>query len=337
MPASASCPSRSSCRPARRSTDRCWAEPIRAAASSSSSASSSSARWRSTARLGLLAGHRPRAARLRGARPDDASRIDVAEPARRHLRPDRDGGPGHHRPARAPRRRAGPADARPPARDRRRTDPDPRARRRRVDRPARPARRRREVPHPPARARARRWRTGSGPRSPRSASFALSLEPEAGARLPAVGRRARTRRWPRTCSASSIAKATGQYGIEQAYQATLAGQSRILVAQRDGSGQALLDEATVSRTGEPGHGPAPDDRRRPAAAGRAGAAGRLGRRPGEARLGGRDGSVHRRDLRDGDLPGLRRQRLQGDRDRGSRAGSSTRWCRPSTSPGPCSR
>ena len=48
---SGSCPSRSSCRPARRSSDRCWAEPIRAAACSSCWSSSSSARWRSSARL----------------------------------------------------------------------------------------------------------------------------------------------------------------------------------------------------------------------------------------------------------------------------------------------
>ena len=39
----------------------------------------------------------------------------------------------------------------------------------------------------------------------------------------------------------------------------------------------------------------------------------MGRRPGQARLGGRHGPVHRRDLRDGDLSVVRRQRLQGDR------------------------
>ena len=44
----------------------------------------------------------------------------------------------------------------------------------------------------------------------------------------------------------------GQYGIEQAYQATLAGQSRIVVAQRDASGQAVLDDAAITQAGEPG-------------------------------------------------------------------------------------
>jgi cell division protein FtsI (penicillin-binding protein 3) len=44
----------------------------------------------------------------------------------------------------------------------------------------------------------------------------------------------------------------GQYGIEQAYQSTLAGQPRVLVADRDASGQAMLDEASVTQAGEPG-------------------------------------------------------------------------------------
>jgi cell division protein FtsI (penicillin-binding protein 3) len=44
----------------------------------------------------------------------------------------------------------------------------------------------------------------------------------------------------------------GQYGVEQAYQSTLAGQPRVLVADRDSSGQAKLDEATVTQAGEPG-------------------------------------------------------------------------------------
>jgi cell division protein FtsI/penicillin-binding protein 2 len=44
----------------------------------------------------------------------------------------------------------------------------------------------------------------------------------------------------------------GQYGIEQAYQSTLAGQPRVLVADRDASGQAMLDSASVTEAGEPG-------------------------------------------------------------------------------------
>ncbi len=45
---------------------------------------------------------------------------------------------------------------------------------------------------------------------------------------------------------------TGQYGIEQAYQANLAGEPRILTAQRDANGRALLDDAHVDKEGESG-------------------------------------------------------------------------------------
>ena len=45
---------------------------------------------------------------------------------------------------------------------------------------------------------------------------------------------------------------TGQYGIEQSYQAALAGEPRVLVTQRDASGQPILDEATVTQDGVPG-------------------------------------------------------------------------------------
>ena len=109
-PGSASWPNRSSCRPqlGDRPTD---AGPHRFAPPPprSCSSSSSSGRWRSIARLGVLAGRRPRAAGRRGAGPDDGHPRD-AEQARRHLRPDRDGRAGHDRPARAPRRGARPAD-----------------------------------------------------------------------------------------------------------------------------------------------------------------------------------------------------------------------------------
>jgi Cell division protein FtsI/penicillin-binding protein 2 len=44
----------------------------------------------------------------------------------------------------------------------------------------------------------------------------------------------------------------GQYGIEQAYQGTLAGEPRLVVAQRDASGQAVLDDAAVTQAGQPG-------------------------------------------------------------------------------------
>ena len=44
----------------------------------------------------------------------------------------------------------------------------------------------------------------------------------------------------------------GQYGVEQSYQTTLAGEPRVVVARRDASGQAQLDDAAVTETGQPG-------------------------------------------------------------------------------------
>jgi cell division protein FtsI/penicillin-binding protein 2 len=44
----------------------------------------------------------------------------------------------------------------------------------------------------------------------------------------------------------------GQYGVEQSYQATLAGEPRVVVARRDASGQPVLDDAAVTQTGQPG-------------------------------------------------------------------------------------
>ncbi len=44
----------------------------------------------------------------------------------------------------------------------------------------------------------------------------------------------------------------GQYGVEQQYQTTLAGEPRVVVAERDSSGQPLLDGAATSQVGQPG-------------------------------------------------------------------------------------
>jgi cell division protein FtsI/penicillin-binding protein 2 len=44
----------------------------------------------------------------------------------------------------------------------------------------------------------------------------------------------------------------GQYGVEQEYQSTLAGEPRIVVADRDPSGQPILDDAAVTQEGQPG-------------------------------------------------------------------------------------
>jgi len=81
--------------------------------------------------------------------------------------------------------------------------------------------------------------------------FGLSLEPEPERVYPQAGG------GPGSSLAAHLIgfvnrEGGGQYGIEQAYQATLAGQSRIVVAQRDASGQAVLDDAAITQAGEPG-------------------------------------------------------------------------------------
>ncbi|OGO58856.1 MAG: hypothetical protein A2Z32_11825, partial [Chloroflexi bacterium RBG_16_69_14] len=81
--------------------------------------------------------------------------------------------------------------------------------------------------------------------------FGLSLEPEPERVYPQVGG------GPDSTLAAHLLgfvnrEGTGQYGIEQSYQATLAGEPRIVVTQRDASGQPILDEATASQAGVPG-------------------------------------------------------------------------------------
>jgi cell division protein FtsI/penicillin-binding protein 2 len=81
--------------------------------------------------------------------------------------------------------------------------------------------------------------------------FALTLEPEPERVYPQVGG------GPGSTLAAHLLgfvnrEGGGQYGVEQRYQATLAGEPRIVVAQRDASGQAMLDDAVVSQEGAPG-------------------------------------------------------------------------------------
>jgi cell division protein FtsI/penicillin-binding protein 2 len=81
--------------------------------------------------------------------------------------------------------------------------------------------------------------------------FALSLEPEPERVYPQVGG------GPGSTLAAHLLgfvnrEGGGQYGIEQQYQATLAGEPRIVVAQRDASGQPMLDDGIVSQAGAPG-------------------------------------------------------------------------------------
>ena len=89
----------------------------------------------------------------------------------------------------------------------------------------------------------------------------------------------------------------GQYGVEQFYQDGLAGSATVFAAQRDAAGNARPGHVGRARGRVPGQEPDADDRRVAPGRGRGGAAPRVDRRPGEARLGGRDGPVHRRGLR----------------------------------------
>ncbi len=81
--------------------------------------------------------------------------------------------------------------------------------------------------------------------------FGLTLEPEPERVYPQVGG------GPGSTLAAHLLgfvnrEGTGQYGVEQAYQSALAGEPRVLVTQRDASGQPIIDEATVSQPGVPG-------------------------------------------------------------------------------------
>ncbi|HEV8402127.1 MAG TPA: penicillin-binding protein 2 [Candidatus Limnocylindrales bacterium] len=82
-------------------------------------------------------------------------------------------------------------------------------------------------------------------------AFAISLEPEPERVYPQVGG------GPGSSLAAHLLgfvnrEGGGQYGVEQQYQSTLAGQPRIVVADRDASGQPILDDATVTQVGQPG-------------------------------------------------------------------------------------
>jgi cell division protein FtsI/penicillin-binding protein 2 len=81
--------------------------------------------------------------------------------------------------------------------------------------------------------------------------FGLSLEPEPERVYPQAGG------GPGSSLAAHLLgfvnrEGGGQYGIEQSYQAALAGEPRIVVAERDASGQPVLDGATVAQPGTAG-------------------------------------------------------------------------------------
>jgi len=81
--------------------------------------------------------------------------------------------------------------------------------------------------------------------------FALSLEPEPERVYPQAGGGKDT-----TLAAHLLGfvnrDGVGQYGVEQAYQDALGGSPRVVVADRDATGRAMLERATVTQPGTPG-------------------------------------------------------------------------------------
>jgi cell division protein FtsI/penicillin-binding protein 2 len=81
--------------------------------------------------------------------------------------------------------------------------------------------------------------------------FALTLEPEPERVYPQTGGGRDT-----TLAAHILGfvnrDGIGQYGVEQQYQGALAGSPRVVVADRDASGRAVLERATVTQPGLPG-------------------------------------------------------------------------------------
>jgi len=81
--------------------------------------------------------------------------------------------------------------------------------------------------------------------------FGLSLEPEPERVYPQVGG------GPDSTLAAHLLgfvnrEGTGQYGVEQSSQSALAGEPRVVVTQRDASGQPILDDVMASQAGVPG-------------------------------------------------------------------------------------
>lgn len=81
--------------------------------------------------------------------------------------------------------------------------------------------------------------------------FSLSLEPEPERVFPQAGGGRET-----TLAAQLLGfvnrDGVGQYGIEQYYQETLAGSPRVVIADRDATGRAVLERAIVTQPGVPG-------------------------------------------------------------------------------------
>ena len=83
----------------------------------------------------------------------------------------------------------------------------------------------------------------------------------AGAAAPGAGAGARLSAWPVGRSGTTLAAqllgfvnrdGTGQYGVEGRWQDLLAGSPQVLLAERDGSGRPILDNAQTLQAGSPG-------------------------------------------------------------------------------------
>ena len=201
-----------------------------------------------------------RPARPGGIRPDDDA-PGVAEPARRHLRPERGRRPGHDRRPGASCRDSVRVELR----------PSPRGGCR-ADQPARPRGRRREGAEGPDvnRQEVRRPRSRSRQDDGRPDPCGRGIEE-------GRGRTARSRSpirvYPHEGGGPDSTLAAhllgfvnrdgiGQYGVEQYYQDLLGGRPRIVHAQRDVAARAIPDTIVVEDPGTPWGGPPADDRRR---------------------------------------------------------------------------
>ena len=106
------------------------------------------------------------------------------------------------------------------------------------------------------------------------------------------------------------ASGRGQYGLEQKYDALLAGRPEVVQIDPNRPGPA---GTTVVDRGAPGVGHPHDDRRRPPAPGRAGGLRYLDRRQGQDGVGDRDGPEDRSRPGRGELPLVRRESVRAGR------------------------
>ena len=167
-------------------------------------------------------------------------------------------------------------------------------------------------------------RDHAGPRRPdpgrrrREAPLRHHAGARADARLPADRRRTRL---DAGGASARLREPRGRRAVR--HRAGLPGHPRRHAARRPRrprrDGPRAPRHRVDHRPRRPGPGHPHDHRCRPAARRRAGAARGLGRRQGQERVGGRHGPVHRRGLRRGDLPLVRRQPVPPGRDR--RAGA----------------